>query len=97
MRVMSRERLLHVDGVVAVYVNFSSQNQECLHQVVGERIIVVDEQYALGHLQALRREFECAAQHGALRHQLVIFRLRRTVRDDVARCGISDSDIFNSY
>ena len=36
VRVIRRQRLLDVDGIVAVHIDFGSQNQERLHQVVGE-------------------------------------------------------------
>ena len=36
VRVVLRQRLLDADGIVAMYVDFGSQNQERLHQVVGE-------------------------------------------------------------
>src|SRR3984957_8109956 len=49
MRMLLRERLLDRDGVVAVYVDVRTQHQKGLHQVVGEGVVVVDEQYPRSH------------------------------------------------
>ena len=49
-----RLRLLHRDLVVAAHVDFRAENQERLHQVVGEGIVVVDQQQSHVHWHAHR-------------------------------------------
>src|ERR1700722_5795705 len=49
MRMLLRERFLDRDGVVAVHVDVRAQHQKGLHQVVGEGVVVVDEQYPRSH------------------------------------------------
>ena len=41
-----RERGLHRNGIVAVYVDLRAEDEKCLHQVVGEGVVVVDQQDA---------------------------------------------------
>src|SRR5207244_12508676 len=49
VRGCERARLLRGERVVAVDTHLSSQDQERLHQVVGEGIVVVDQQQARLH------------------------------------------------
>jgi hypothetical protein len=37
------ERRLDADGVVAVDVHLGAEDQERLHQVIGERVVVIDQ------------------------------------------------------
>ena len=46
VRVPLTERLLDRDGVVAMDVHLGAEHQERLHQVIGEGIVVIDQQDA---------------------------------------------------
>src|ERR1700722_17510941 len=46
MRVPSGERRLDADGVVTVDVDVRAEHPERPHEVIGERIVVVDQQYS---------------------------------------------------
>ena len=48
--VILRQACIDGDGVVAMHVDLGSQHQEGLHQVVGEGVVVVDQQYLGSHL-----------------------------------------------
>ncbi len=50
MRRLQRARLLDSDRVVAMHEHVCAEHQERLHQVVGEAVVVVDQQQARGRV-----------------------------------------------
>ena len=91
MRRRERRRRLDRDRVVAMHQHLRAQHHERLHEVVGEAVVVVDQEQARrGHLQALPRELERALEHRALREHLAVLRLagrcRRRCRRPPGSC-----------
>ena len=86
------KRLRDSQLVVPVHQHLGAQHQERLHQVVGEGVVVVDQQqFRLPHgalqrrSQAFLRDGEGVAQDRALRQHLVVFTLGHAVGHDARR------------
>ena len=52
MRRLERFRLVEADAVIAMHVHFGAEHEEGLHQVVGEGIVVVDQEEPRAHSPA---------------------------------------------
>ncbi len=59
-------RLIDGDRIVAAYVHVCTQHHEGLHQVVGERVVVVDQQHLRPHAHNPSAAIESALPSTAL-------------------------------
>src|SRR6185503_1826527 len=53
VRRLDRLGLLDADAIVAVHPHVGAEHEECLHQVVGEGVVVVDQEKLRAHSPAL--------------------------------------------
>ena len=89
VRWIDRPRVLDRNGVVAVHDDLGAKRSECLHQVVGKRIVVIDQQHAdmaefapARHLETLACHFECPPQDRALCQHFLVFPGRHGIGND---------------